>query len=98
MSHRDIEGVDHAAEVTADSLYEAVAAAVAPFRREDGWAMCAPGPGCESQLRVMPRFARHASDCLEEGGDVRPARKRDGSKDILRKERMRRSLGLESGP
>jgi hypothetical protein len=54
VSYRDLEEIEHAAEVTAESLYEAVALTVARFRRDDRWAMSPLGPGCEFQVRVMP--------------------------------------------
>ena len=54
VSYRDAEGIEHAVEVTAASLYEAVALAINRFRRDDGWASCPPSPGCEFQVRVLP--------------------------------------------
>jgi hypothetical protein len=54
VSYRDAEGVEHAVEVTADSLFEAVAEAVSRFRRDNGWGLCPPGPGCEFRVKVLP--------------------------------------------
>jgi hypothetical protein len=54
VSYRDIDGIEHAADVSAASLFEAVAMAVARFRRDDGWAMHPPGPGSEFQIRALP--------------------------------------------
>lgn len=54
VTYCDIEGIEHTAEVTAASLYEAVALGVARFRRDDGWVMCPPGPGCEFHVKLLP--------------------------------------------
>ena len=94
VSYRDTDGIEHAVEVTANSLYEAVALAVARFRRDDGWAMCPPGPGCEFHVKMLPdspvtytvelgkveTFAKHGTA--------------KGPKDILQKERIKELLGL----
>ena len=53
VSYRDIEGVTHSVEITAESLYEAVAQAVARFRRDEGWGMHPPSPGCQFHVVVM---------------------------------------------
>jgi hypothetical protein len=94
VSYRDIDGIEHAVEVTADSLYEAVAAAVARFRREDGWAMCPPGAGCEFQVRLMPDSPVTHSVPLKRVETFALHGTVTGPKDILRKERIRQLLGL----
>jgi len=33
VAYRDVEGIEHRVEVEADSLYEAIAAAVSSFRK-----------------------------------------------------------------
>jgi hypothetical protein len=48
------DGIEHAAELEADKLYEVVALAVARFRRGDRWATSTPGPGCEFKVKGMP--------------------------------------------
>ena len=65
--------------------------AVAGFRRDDGWAICPPGPGCEFRVKALPdspvtysiplTFALHGTVA--------------GPQDILRKERIRQLLGLD---
>ena len=89
-------GIEYAAEVTADSRYEA-ALALARFGREDGWVACPPGPRCEFRVKVLAEspithtvplkrietFARHGAVT--------------GPRDILRKQRIRKLLGIEAG-
>ena len=95
VSYCDIEGIEHAVEVTAASLCEAVALAAARFRRDDGWSACPPGRGCEFRVKTLPdspvtysipvkkveTFALHGSVA--------------GPRDILPKERIRELLGLD---
>ena len=95
VSYRDIEGIEHAAEVTSTSLYEAVAIAVARFRREDGWVMCPSGPGCEFQVRVMPDSPVTHTVSLKKVETFAVHGTVAGPKDIVRKERIRRLLGLD---
>jgi hypothetical protein len=96
VSYRDIEGIEHAAEVSAMSLYEAVALAVARFRREDGWVMRPPGPGCEFQVRVMPDSPLTHKISLKKVETFATHGTVAGPKDILRKERIRKLLGLDA--
>ena len=96
VSYRDIEGIEHAADVTAESLYEAVAMAVARFRRDDGWVMCPPGSGCEFQVRVMSDSQITHGISLKKVETFAMHGTVAGAKDMLRRERIRKLLGLES--
>ena len=91
-----MDGIEHAVEVTADSLYEAVAMAVARFRRDDGWAMCPPGPGCEFQIKVLPESPLTYSIPLKKVETFALHGTVAGPQDILRKDRIKRLLGLDS--
>ena len=51
VSYRDIEKIEHTVELDADTLFEAVAAAVHRFRTEERWAGVVPGPGSEFMSR-----------------------------------------------
>jgi hypothetical protein len=93
VSYRDIEGIEHAVEVTAGSLYEAVALAVARFRSDDGWAMCPPGPGCEFHVKVFPDSPVTYSIPLKRVEAFALHGTVAGPQDILRKERIRELLG-----
>lgn len=95
VSYRDIEGVEHAVEVSAESLYEAVASAVARFRRENGWPMCPPGPGCEFRVQVLPDSPVTHSVSLKNVESFALHGTVTGPKDIVRKERIRTLLGLD---
>jgi hypothetical protein len=96
VSYRDIEGIEHATEVTAESLYEAVTMAAARFRRDDGWIMCPPGPGCEFQVRVIPHSPITHAIPLKRVETFALHGTVTGPNDILRKERIRQLLGLET--
>jgi hypothetical protein len=97
VSYRDIERIEHTVEVTAGSLYEAVALAVARFRRDDGWAMCPPCPGCEFRVKVLPDLPVTYSISLKKVETFAVHDTVAGPQDILRKERIRQLLGFESG-
>jgi len=58
VSYLDPEGLDHAVEVEAESLYEAVALAVAEFRQGEIIA-AAPGPMTEFCVRVIRKPIEH---------------------------------------
>jgi hypothetical protein len=96
VSYRDLEGIEHSVEVTADSLYEAVALAVDRFRRDDAWAICPPGPGCQLQVRVIPDSPITHTVSLKKVETFALHGTAAGPKDILRKERIRQLLGLDS--
>lgn len=52
VGYRDIEGIEHAIEVEADSLFEAAAEAVHRLRSIN-WDGDAPGPGCEFRVEMQ---------------------------------------------
>ena len=93
-----MEGIEHSVEVTADSLYEVVGTAVARFRREDGWAIGPPGPGCQFHVKVLPdspvtyAISLNKVESFASHGTVK------GPKEILRRERMGQLLGLNTRP
>jgi hypothetical protein len=58
VSYIDTEGIAHAAEVDAESLYEAVAIAVAEFRKDES-ITAAPQPMTESLVTVLRRPLEH---------------------------------------
>jgi hypothetical protein len=95
VSYRDMDGIEHAVEVMAGSLYEAVALAVARFRRDDGWTMRPPGPGCEFQIRVLPESPVTYSFPLKKVETFALHGTVTGPKDIVRKERIKKLLGLD---
>jgi hypothetical protein len=97
VSYRDVEGIEHAVEVTADSLYEAVAMAVSRFRREDSWAVCPPASGCEFQVKVLPDSPMTHSVPLKRIEMFALHGTVTGPRDILRKQRIRKLLGIEAG-
>jgi hypothetical protein len=94
VTYRDVEGIDHTAEVSADSLYEAVAMAIARFRREDGWVVCPPGPGCEFQVKVMPDSPVTHTVSLKKVETFALHGTAAGPKEVVRKERIRKLLGI----
>jgi hypothetical protein len=57
VSYRDVDGIEHAADLDAATLYEAVAMAVKLFRENNVWDLHAPGPGCEFSALVSPQAA-----------------------------------------
>jgi hypothetical protein len=93
VSYRDTEGIEHAVDVSAASLYEAVAMAVARFRRDDGWAIGPPGPACEFQIRVLPDAPVTYTIPLKKVETFALHGTVAGPQDILRKERIKRLLG-----
>ena len=95
VSYRDLEGIEHAVEVEAESLYEAVARAVDRFRRDDGWGVHPPGPGCPFRVKVLkdaPVTYTISLDRVQQFALHGTAR---GPQDILRKNRIKELLGLE---
>lgn len=88
------DGIEHAVEVTGASLYEAVASVVARFRRDDGWSP--PGLGCEFHVKALPDSPVTYSIPLKKFQAFALHRHAAGLKDILRKERIRQLLGLDS--
>ncbi len=58
VSFTDTEGISHAVEVVAESLYEAVVLAVSEFR-EDATMTDAPGPMTEFTVTVQRKPVEH---------------------------------------
>ena len=71
--------------------------AVARFRRDDGWAMRPPGLECEFQIRVLPDSPVTYSVPLKKVETFALHGTVAGPQDILRKERIKKLLGLDSG-
>jgi hypothetical protein len=94
VSYHDIEGIEHSVEVMAASLYEAVAMAVSRFRRDEGWGLCPPGPGCEFQVRVLPESPMTYTVALSKVESYALHGTAKGPKSILHKERLRELLRL----
>jgi hypothetical protein len=95
VSYRDIAGIEHAVEVAA-SLYEAVALAVSRFRRDHGWTISPPGPGCEFQVRMLPDSPVTYSVPLTKVESFAQHGTAKGPQSILHRERIRKLLGSES--
>jgi hypothetical protein len=94
VSYRDADGIEHSVEVTATTLYEAVALAVARFRLDDGWAIAPPGPGCEFRVKVLPDSPVTYTVALSKVESFARHGTAKGPKGILQKERIRELLGL----
>jgi hypothetical protein len=95
VSYRDVDGIQHAVDVNAASLYEAIALAVAQFRRDDGWAASPPGPGCEFQVKTLPDSPVTYSIPLKKVETFALHGTVAGPQDILRKERIKKLLRLD---
>jgi hypothetical protein len=94
VTYRDIEGIDHSVEVEADSLYEAIAHAVKPFRHDDGWAISPLGPRCQFQVKVLKDAPVTYSMSLDKVQEFALHGTARGPQEILRKKRIRELLGL----
>jgi hypothetical protein len=57
VSVTDSRGIRHSVEITAESLFEAAAMALAAFRK-DGWTE-PPGPATRLEIEVKPPVVRH---------------------------------------
>ena len=73
VSFTDSEGIFHGVDVDAESLYEAVAIAVANFR-EDDVSPSEPGPTTEFTVSVYRNPTEHKLDCsrYSNGRSTRP--------------------------
>jgi hypothetical protein len=89
VSYRDIEGIEHAVEVEAESLYEAVAQAVNRFRRDDDWGMDPPGAGCQVHVRVLKSAPITYSVPLNKVLEFALHGTAKGPRDIMRKKRIK---------
>ena len=94
VAYRDVEGIEHRVEVEADSLYEAIAAAVSSFRK-GLWGGCPPGPGCMFNVKVFPDRPQVYSVALSQVESFARHGTAKGPKDILRKQRIQDMLGLK---
>jgi hypothetical protein len=94
VKYRDIEGIVHQIDVQAESLFEAVAAAVHQFRKSH-WCGNPPGPGCDFSVKLLP-------DRPSETYTVTPNQVEQfarfgvakGAPGILRKNRLGELLGI----
>ena len=89
VSYTDTEGVTHATEVDAESLYEAVALAVAEFR-EDGMT-APPGPMTEFMVIVLRKPIEHRIRFKKVAEWVQPSTK-GGPAEMVKREKLRKLL------
>jgi hypothetical protein len=94
VSYTDMEGIVHAVEVDAGSLYEAVALAVAEFR-EDEIITDTPAPMTEFCVTVLRRPVEHRVRFQKVQEWVQPTTK-GGPAGIILRERLRKLLGEEA--
>jgi len=95
VSYLDSRNIEHAVDVTADSLFEAAAIAVRAFR-EGALVEELPVPGTELRITVFSAAGR-AQSSLTTGGTV--GSNRYGEKpcvEMLQRERLRELLGLKN--
>lgn len=94
VSYRDIDDVEHLVSVEAETLYEAVASAVQRFR-ESCWEGHPPATGCEFKVEVhrqAPQVYKIGLKKIEQFARHGTAK---GPVDILRKQRLKKLLGIE---
>jgi len=92
VSYLDQEGLDHAVEVEAESLYEAVAIAVAEFRQGE-IITDAPGPMTEFCVTVLRKPIEHRIRFNKVQEWVKPSTK-GGPAGTVARERVRKLLGV----
>ena len=90
VSFTDSEGVLHGIDVDAESLYEAVATAVAQFR-EDDVSPVSPGPMTEFTVAVYRNPTEHKIRLGQVANWAEPTTK-EGPAGITKRERVRRFL------
>jgi hypothetical protein len=90
VSYADADGVVHSVEVDADSLYEAVALAVAEFR-QDEIVTDVPRPMTEFCVTVMRKPIEHRIHFKKVQQWVQPTTK-DGPAGIVLRDRLRKLL------
>ena len=95
VSYRDNEGIEHAVEVEAESLYEAVARAVKVFRKNDGWCIDPPGAACQLSVKMLKDAPVTYTVPLKKVVDFALHGTVKGPAGILRKERIKGLLGLQ---
>jgi len=94
VKYRDNEGIVHQVDVQADSLFEAVAAAVHVFRKSD-WCGHPPGPGCEFSVKLLPETpAQTYTVTLTQVQDFALYGAVKGPKGIIKKNKLRELLGI----
>ena len=94
VKYRDNEGIVHQVDVQADSLFEAVAAAVHVFRKSD-WCGHPPGPGCEFSVKLLPETpAQTYTVTLTQVQDFARYGAVKGPKGIIKKNKLRELLGI----
>jgi hypothetical protein len=91
VSYTDAEGADHAVEVEADSLYEAVALAVSEFRQGEIMAEL-PGPMTEFCVMVLRKPIEHRIRLDRVTKWAQPTT-RDGPAGIVKRQHVRTLLG-----
>jgi len=90
VSFTDIEGIPHSVEVQAESLYEAVALAVAEFRTDN--LTSEPGPMTEFTIAIQRPAVEHH---IKLGQVLNWAQHtmKEGPAGIIKRERVRALLG-----
>jgi hypothetical protein len=91
VSYLDQEGLDHAVEVEAESLYEAVAMAVAEFRQGE-IIIDTPGPMTEFCVTVLRKPIEHKIRLQQVTKWAEPTT-REGPAGIAKRLRVRALLG-----
>lgn len=91
MIYTDSDGIEHAVEVDAESLYEAVALAVAQFR-EDAVCPLDPAPMQEFTVEVIRKPVQHKIRLKQVQNWAKPS-VIGGPNQIIRRERVRNLLG-----
>ncbi len=92
VSYLDQEGLDHAVEVEAESLYEAVAMAVAEFRQGEIITET-PGPMTEFCVTVIRKPIEHRLRFKKVQEWAEPTTK-GGPAGMMARERVRKLLGV----
>jgi len=90
VSYSDLDGVNHAVEVIAESLYEAVALAVAEFRHGEIFTET-PGPMAEFCVTVLRKPIEHRIRFKKVQEWVQPSTK-GGAAAMVARERLRKIL------
>jgi hypothetical protein len=91
VSYLDQEGTDHAVEVEAESLYEAVAMAVAEFRQGE-IITATPGPMTEFCVTVIRRPIEQGIRLAQVTKWAEPST-REGPAGLAKRQRVRALLG-----
>ena len=91
VTYSDSDGLEHAIEVEAESLYEAVALAVAQFR-EDEVSPLDPAPMQEFVVEVLRKPVQHRIRLKQVDNWAKPTAM-GGPAQIVRRERVRKLLG-----